>query len=588
MTTFELSPPALTGVVMMTRDEAKDATRQINQSLGDLRRLIDDFDQREGWAALGWSSFRDWARSELDQISIAHVYRLRDAAAVDRSLGVSIGDTPESHARVLKQVPEAERPAVLERADELASDQPRQAKHIEQAAQAVAPPTPRGLSAHQWAAGQEQAAELGAVLTYADGEYCIVVDGERKVTSQWAMVRSLLFERAARVQVIAEGRSYRAHTIDGRLSGERTTAAAALQAAHDMMTYWAPTPAPLPVVPSLDQDRIAALAARDIRYISSERNSASQVERHRIRGPFGEQLLTLDKIDEVIATIGVALALPPAEQIPADCLARAAALGLRIEPSTGEEGGWVPLWPEEQVEQMIGSLEEALRDWLTWDAPIQAARRLAEGKPTLPGVTFINSCNEEDFHAVADFAGNLAAAELDPPDGPRLAELTIHLEGLADVLSDESYSALATRLSALRRGNVPTLSAASAPPKLADVPSLTQEELAELRRGGWEPAGGGVSELGEAFVAMRRNGETTSRTRVAWRWEIARLQEEALAAAKQPPPLSGEPAWLDDIRAALRVLVGYPVLNPANPANLAKIERAARTIVAACEQARTA
>jgi hypothetical protein len=324
MTAFELSPPALTGVVMMTRDEAKDATRQINQSLGNLRRLIDDFDQREGWAALGWSSFRDWARNELDQISIAHVYRLRDAATVDRSLGVSIGDTPESHTRVLKQVPEAERPAILQEADRLAGDQPRQARHIEQAAQAVAPqPTPRGLSAAQYAAEQARAAQLGCALTWANGEYTIIADGEARHTSQWAMVRSFLEERAARVQVIAEGRSYRAHTTDGRLSGERTTVAAALQAAHEMMTHWAPAPAPeasvpLPVVPSLDQDRIAALAACDIRYIDSPRANTAGKQLHRIRGPFGERLLTLDKIDEMIATIGVALVEPPARpELPA-------------------------------------------------------------------------------------------------------------------------------------------------------------------------------------------------------------------------------------------------------------------------------
>lgn len=119
--------------VLMTATEARAATAAINTALGDLRSLISDFDEREGWRALGYESFRAWAVAEVSDVSLRHVYRLRDAAEVDRSLGVTIGHTPESHARELAPVAPAERPAVLERAAEIAGGGPVQAKHIAEA-----------------------------------------------------------------------------------------------------------------------------------------------------------------------------------------------------------------------------------------------------------------------------------------------------------------------------------------------------------------------------------------------------------------------------------------------------------------------
>lgn len=135
LTAVEPARPIIAGDVLMGREEARQAADRIRSSLGDLRVLIDDFDRREGWKALDFDSFRAWALSEIDDTSLRHVYRLRDAAEVDRSLGVTIGHTPESHARILKAVEPADRPAVIERADRIAGSAPRQARHIEQAIQ---------------------------------------------------------------------------------------------------------------------------------------------------------------------------------------------------------------------------------------------------------------------------------------------------------------------------------------------------------------------------------------------------------------------------------------------------------------------
>ena len=121
-----LASPAL----LMDEAEARSAAAQIRAGLDGLRSLIADFDEREGWRALGYESFRAWALAEVDQTSLRHIYRLRDAADVDRSLGVTIGHTPESHARELAGVAPDERLAALERAKEIAGDRPVQAKDI--------------------------------------------------------------------------------------------------------------------------------------------------------------------------------------------------------------------------------------------------------------------------------------------------------------------------------------------------------------------------------------------------------------------------------------------------------------------------
>jgi hypothetical protein len=146
MTAIDLEIPraadAPAAVVLMDASEARGAADAIRASVANLRQLIDDFDQREGWKALGFDSFRAWALAEIDETSIRHIYRLRDAAQVDRALGVTIGHTPESHARELAGLAPAAIPTVVAAADALAAaeDRPRQAKDI-RAAKAKKEPT---------------------------------------------------------------------------------------------------------------------------------------------------------------------------------------------------------------------------------------------------------------------------------------------------------------------------------------------------------------------------------------------------------------------------------------------------------------
>lgn len=112
---------AVEGILVMSQEEAAAAEAAIIKAAANLRQLIDDFDRRRGWMALGYESFRAWALVKFPETSLPTIYRQRDAAAVDRDLGVAIGNTPESHARELKHVPPAERLAVMRQADERAA-----------------------------------------------------------------------------------------------------------------------------------------------------------------------------------------------------------------------------------------------------------------------------------------------------------------------------------------------------------------------------------------------------------------------------------------------------------------------------------
>jgi hypothetical protein len=140
--------PVVEGVVLMSAPEARRAADRIKRSVEDLRGQIDRFDTGQGWKVLGFESFRAWALAEIPEASIRHVYRLREAAEVDRSLGVTIGHTPESHARELARVPAEERAEVLARADAMAESagRARVAADVRAAARPApvveAPPTP--------------------------------------------------------------------------------------------------------------------------------------------------------------------------------------------------------------------------------------------------------------------------------------------------------------------------------------------------------------------------------------------------------------------------------------------------------------
>lgn len=135
----EEQPIAVVGVPMMDQAEARSTVDAIKGHLDSARKLLLDLEEREGWRALGYSSWRECAQAEFGQ-SQAYLYRQLAAAKIERDLDSPIGEMPESHARALTQAAPADRERALDRATELAGDQPRTAKHVQAAVTEIAPP----------------------------------------------------------------------------------------------------------------------------------------------------------------------------------------------------------------------------------------------------------------------------------------------------------------------------------------------------------------------------------------------------------------------------------------------------------------
>lgn len=134
--------PMVIGAVMMRMDEARACITRIQANLESIRADLLALHDQEGWRALGYESWRACVAAEFGQ-SQSYLYRQLAAAEIERDLGLPIGATPESHLRPLGALdsPMAKQQA-LARADVLAGDAPRQARHVQQAvAETRAEPT---------------------------------------------------------------------------------------------------------------------------------------------------------------------------------------------------------------------------------------------------------------------------------------------------------------------------------------------------------------------------------------------------------------------------------------------------------------
>jgi hypothetical protein len=86
----------------MTREQAADCVRQINENIANTRQLLWDLYSRRGWKALGYSSWEACVISEFDQ-SRSYLHRILKAAKIERELSPrgDIGVIPEKHLRSL-------------------------------------------------------------------------------------------------------------------------------------------------------------------------------------------------------------------------------------------------------------------------------------------------------------------------------------------------------------------------------------------------------------------------------------------------------------------------------------------------------
>lgn len=106
----QLEAPAATATVLMTADEARTCVERIKTNLEDVRALVFDLKEREGWKALGYAAWQDCIRAEF-AMSRQRAHQLLNAYMIDRILAddpdvnnVDTGPIPEAHARELVPV----------------------------------------------------------------------------------------------------------------------------------------------------------------------------------------------------------------------------------------------------------------------------------------------------------------------------------------------------------------------------------------------------------------------------------------------------------------------------------------------------
>lgn len=151
-------PTVLVGVPMMDQAEARATVDAIKGHMDSARKLLLDLEEREGWRALGYASWRACAQAEFGQSS-AQVYRLLTAAKIEQAIDSPIGENPESHLRplVTLDTPEQQK-AALDRATELAGDRVRTAKDVQAAVEEIKPPArppvPADLAGWHWMSGR--------------------------------------------------------------------------------------------------------------------------------------------------------------------------------------------------------------------------------------------------------------------------------------------------------------------------------------------------------------------------------------------------------------------------------------------------
>lgn len=117
---------------MMTTDEARQCADDIRRGMADVRHLLLDFHEREGWRALGYESWRECAMTEFGY-GQSHVYELLNAARVERNISAAAEKPlPERQLRPLAPLEPSAQREVWQRAIDTAPEGRVTAKHVEQ------------------------------------------------------------------------------------------------------------------------------------------------------------------------------------------------------------------------------------------------------------------------------------------------------------------------------------------------------------------------------------------------------------------------------------------------------------------------
>lgn len=124
--------------IIMTAAEARIRIEEINQRVGDVRVLLLDLHDREGWRVLGYGSWRECVETEFEE-SRSYLYRLLSAAQIEKRIEAAEVKTvsprgdkhiPEKQLRPLAKLPEGKQAAAWQEAIATAPDGKLTAAHI--------------------------------------------------------------------------------------------------------------------------------------------------------------------------------------------------------------------------------------------------------------------------------------------------------------------------------------------------------------------------------------------------------------------------------------------------------------------------
>lgn len=136
--TTEIATNPAAALVMMTVEEARKRVATINVGMNNIRALLLDFFEREGWRALGYGSWRACVVGEFQQ-SQAYLYRQLEARLVEENViqispmgeTAEIGKIPERHLRPLASLPTDEQRCVWEEVVRTAPNGKITTKHVQ-------------------------------------------------------------------------------------------------------------------------------------------------------------------------------------------------------------------------------------------------------------------------------------------------------------------------------------------------------------------------------------------------------------------------------------------------------------------------
>lgn len=119
----------------MTESEARACTDRIKAGIVDMEREALNMYEREGWLALGYLSWREWATAEFPRTQ-THLYRLLDAGLIRRNISpmgenFNIEAIPERQLRPLKALPPEAQRVVYQQAIETAPNGKVTAAHVQ-------------------------------------------------------------------------------------------------------------------------------------------------------------------------------------------------------------------------------------------------------------------------------------------------------------------------------------------------------------------------------------------------------------------------------------------------------------------------